>query len=90
MSAELKGFWSYVRRDDAALGGVITRLSEHVVDEYDFKRGDGAIDLFRDTAKVRWGDIWRDNVREAIQDGAFFIPIVTPRFLTSEECRNEL
>jgi hypothetical protein len=90
MSAELKGFWSYVRRDDEALGGVITRLSEHVVDEYEFRRGDGTIDLFRDTAKIRWGDIWREKVRVAIGEGSFFIPIVTPRFLTSDECRREL
>jgi hypothetical protein len=90
MKAELKGFWSYVRRDDSSLDGVITRLSDHVVDEYEFKRGDHSIDLFRDTAKVKWGDKWQQKVREAIRDGAFFIPIVTPRFITSEECRNEL
>jgi hypothetical protein len=90
MAAELRGFWSYVRKDDKAVDGAITRLAEHVVEDYEMKRGDETIDLFLDTAKVKWGERWREKVREAIEGGAFFVPIVTPRFLSSEECRKEI
>jgi hypothetical protein len=85
-----QGFWSYVHKDNDGLRGAIRRVANDVVDEYEVMEGDGSIDLFLDSAKIKWGDKWKDKIGKAIREGAFFIPIVTPRYLQSEECRNEL
>jgi TIR domain len=36
------------------------------------------------------GDEWRKRIDEAIAGTTFFIPIVTPKYFLSEECRREL
>lgn len=84
------GFWSYVHKDDAAMHGAIRRLAEHVKDEYELLSGGSALELFFDGASLKWGDNWRDRIQKALEDTTFLIPIITPRFFKSEECRREL
>ncbi len=52
--------------------------------------GGPSLTFFRDGAKLKLGDKWRSKIQEALESTTFFIPIVTPRYFASEECRNEL
>ncbi len=85
-----QGFWSYVHEDDTAMHGIIRRLAKHVQDEYAVLTGSVELDLFLDSARLKWGDRWRSEIREALEGTTFFIPVITPRYFASEECRNEL
>lgn len=49
-----------------------------------------AIKLFLDRDDLQWGENWRNRVIEALTTGYFFVPVLTPRYLLSEQCRFEL
>lgn len=84
------GFWSYVHADDSAEGRRITRLAELIQTEYGLLSGGEEIEIFVDRNGIRWGDEWRARINNALGDTTFFIPIVTPRYFKSAECRKEL
>jgi hypothetical protein len=90
MTEEAQGFWSYVHKDDAAMHGAIHRLAEHVSQEFEVLSGGAPLNLFLDSAKLEWGDRWREKIDAALEGTTFFIPIVTPSYFASGECRNEL
>jgi len=83
------GFWSYVHRDDDADHGRISRLAQDVAAEYEMMTGD-SIELFLDKNALDWGDSWREKIDESLASVAFFIPVMTPRYFMSAECRREL
>ena len=84
-----KGFWSYVRKDDEAESGRISKLAKDVVDQYELLTGD-AIELFLDQDEIQWGDKWREKIDSRLASVAFFIPVLTPRYFNRPECRREL
>lgn len=84
-----RGFWSYVHKDDEAEAGRIAQLARDVVAQYEMITGD-SIDLFLDRDKLQWGDDWRKAVDGSLASTAFFIPVLTPRYFQSVECRREL
>jgi TIR domain len=83
------GFWSYVHADNEAEGGRIVRLAGRLRSEYSVLTGDG-LQVFVDREDLAWGDEWRRRIAEALTGTTFFIPIITPRYFRSEECRREL
>lgn len=83
------GFWSYAHKDDEADFGRITNLGRDVVAQYEMLTGE-SIDLFLDRDSLEWGDAWRAKVDGSLATVAFFIPVVTPRYFQSTECRREL
>jgi len=87
--AGLKGFWSYVHADDDVEGGRIQQLAKDVSAQFEMLTGD-SIDLFLDRDALAWGDNWQDKIDQSLASIAFFIPILTPRFFLSSECRREL
>jgi hypothetical protein len=89
MSQEPHGFWSYVRKDDIGMHGAIQRLAKNVIEEYGVLTGQ-ELNLFFDSASLRWGDDWESKIRQSLEHSTFFIPIITPRYFASEECRKEL
>lgn len=48
------------------------------------------ISLFLDRDAIKWGEEWRGKVDESLASIAFFIPVMTPRYFMSAECRREL
>ena len=86
---ELAGFWSYVRKDDKVERGRILQLAHDIADQYEMYTGE-KIKLFIDKDRIRWGDKWREEVEASLQTVAFFVPVITPRYFMSPECRNEL
>lgn len=87
--ATARGFWSYVHSDDEAEGGRISQLARDVVAQYQMITGD-MIELFLDRDSLEWGDDWRPKVDSSLASVAFFIPVLTPRYFQSAECRREL
>jgi len=85
----IEGFWSYVHADDDAEGGRITQLSHDVVTQYELLTGE-SISLFLDRTDLLWGDKWKSKVDDLLASVAFFIPVLTPRYFMSTECRREL
>lgn len=82
------GFWSYVHADDEAEGGRIVRLGRDVVAAHRLQTGE-TIDLFVDK-QIEWGEDWEDRIDETLATVAFFIPIITPGYFSSPQCRREL
>lgn len=80
------GFWSYVHKDDKADDGRITQLSHDICEQYEMLTGE-TISIFLDKDRNEWGDDWRNNIENALSSIAFFIPVITPRYLISPECR---
>ena len=84
-----QGFWSYVHEDDRADGERISRLAKDVVDQFQMLTGE-TISLFLDKDALAWGENWRAKIDESLATIAFFIPVMTPRYFNSPECRREL
>lgn len=83
------GFWSYTHRDDELDQGRVLRLADRLRDEYALLTGED-LRLFVDRDDLSWGDEWRSRIDEALEGTAFFIPVITPRYFASAECRKEL
>ncbi|MEU1594519.1 toll/interleukin-1 receptor domain-containing protein [Streptomyces sp. NPDC005708] len=83
------GFWSYTHRDDQLDGGRITRLSERIANAFEIITGE-PLEIFIDKKSIEWGDAWRMRLDWALTGTTFLIPIVTPKFVQSQECRREV
>jgi hypothetical protein len=82
-------FWSYTHDDDDRSGGRVTGVAEALKNEFSLVTGD-ELEVFRDRSSLKWGDAWRERIEAAVGEAPFFIPIITPKFLRSQECRREL
>jgi hypothetical protein len=85
----MSGFWSYAHADDDAEGGRIADLARAVAAEYEMQMAE-ELPIFLDRDSLNWGDDWEERVDEALVSGFFFIPVLTPRYFQSEQCRREL
>lgn len=83
------GFWSYAHEDDRADQGAILRLATRIGDEYSLITG-RELRLFTDRKDIKWGQEWRERIREALVQTTFFIPVLSPRYFKRDECRAEL
>lgn len=59
------GFWSYVKADDEAEGGRISRLARDLVAQIQMLTGE-SMDLFLDRDAIEWGEIWRDRIATSL------------------------
>lgn len=87
--ADWRGLWSYVHKDDEAEGGRISRLARDLGDQFEMLTGE-KIRIFLDKDALGWGDDWREQINDGLASVAFFIPVLTPRYFMSSECRREL
>ncbi len=85
---ELVGFFSYSRRDDQHSDGALSRLRARIQAELRLQLGRD-FRLWQDTAAIPEGSLWEDEIRRAIAESVFFIPIVTPSAVSSGHCRIE-
>jgi hypothetical protein len=85
----IDGFWSYVHADDDADSGRIAQLARDVRAQFEMLTGE-PIDLFLDRDQLAWGDDWRPEIDSSLASIAFFVPVITPRYFKSDECRREL
>ncbi|MDQ7794519.1 MAG: toll/interleukin-1 receptor domain-containing protein [bacterium] len=85
-----RGFWSYVRRDDEIEGGRISALAALVQDQYELLTGGEKLPLFLDRDAIEWGQHWKTVIDKSLASTTFFIPVLTPAYFESPECRREL
>lgn len=83
-----KGFWSYVHADNEAEGQRISRLARDVEKQFEMLTGE-LLEVFLDRDAIKWGEDWRERIDSSLASVAFFIPVLTPRYFMSPECRRE-
>ncbi len=67
----------------------MSRLARDVAAEFEMLNVE-KINLFLDRDDIDWGEDWRGKLDESLASIAFFIPVLTPRYFMSSECRREL
>ena len=85
------GFFSYSRDDDEGSKGTLSELRDAIQRELSAQlgRSNRNFRLFQDQQAIAPGKLWEAEITKAIQQAVFFIPIVTPRTLSSSHCKLE-
>ena len=83
---ELVGFFSYSRDDDRDSEGGLTLLRRRIQSELrgQLGRSEKTLRLFQDAEAIPPGTLWEGEISGAIEQSAFFIPIISPRVIQSE------
>jgi hypothetical protein len=88
---EIIGFFSYSREDDDAFRGSLSALREGIQRELSAQLGRSkrTFRLWQDQEAIAPGTLWETEIKNAVEQATFFIPIVTPRAINSEYCHFE-
>jgi TIR domain len=88
---DLVGFFSYSREDDDDSGGKLSKLRERIQAELRGQLGRTKRDfrLWQDKTAIAHGTLWEDEIKSAIAESVFFIPIITPTAVRSYHCKFE-
>jgi TIR domain len=78
-----------VREDDEGDHRRIRALADDLREQYRIQTAE-KLELFVDRESIEWGEAWKRRIDNAIAGTTFFIPIITPSYLLSPECRREL
>lgn len=89
---ELVGFFSYSREDDADSHGALSALRNRIQGELRGLLGRTArtFRLWQDKEAIPSGTLWETEIKNAVAQAVFFIPIITPTVVASPFCRFEL
>jgi len=82
-------FMSYAHIDDRLNRGYLTEFCECLSGEVCLHLGE-EFPIFMDRKDIKWGDSWKKRIEESIDGTTFLIPIISPGFFKSQNCRNEL
>jgi formylglycine-generating enzyme required for sulfatase activity len=85
---DLVGFFSYSNSDDTHSDGALSLLRQGIRKELRLQLG-RELRLWQDIEAIPLGAQWDGEIRKAIAESAFFIPIVSPSMLNSRYCRME-
>jgi CheY-like chemotaxis protein len=88
--AELLGFLSYTHKDDQFFGGYIAAFREALEAGVQVVTGDRSFRLFQDVEGIVIGEQWQKKLADVIGRASFFLPMLTPLFLSSPNCREEV
>jgi hypothetical protein len=90
--AELRGFFSYSREDDEDSHGGLTALRDRIQRELrsQLGRSTKSFGLWQDKEAIAPGAQWETEIKNAVAQSVFFIPIITPTVVKSQYCRFEL
>ncbi len=88
---EVVGFFSYSREDDESYKGRLSALREGIQDELGAQLGRSktSFRLWQDKEAIAPGKLWQSEIKTAVEQSVFFIPIVTPRAVSSDYCKFE-
>jgi TIR domain len=89
---ELIGFFSYSREDDEGSHGALSTLRERIQHELRAQLGRSFKNfrLWQDKEAIPSGTLWESEIKNAVAQSVFFIPIITPTVVASPYCRFEL
>jgi hypothetical protein len=82
-------FLSYAHIDDEYHDGAITEFRKQLTRAVRVIAGQD-FEIFQDRDGIEWGENWRETLGAALGAVRFLIPILTPSFFRSEECRKEV
>jgi hypothetical protein len=87
---ELVGFFSYARHDASSLH--LAALRRAIAQELSAQLGrrPHSFRIWQDRAVLPSGDLWPTEMKAAVRQSVFFIPIVTPWWAASQACALEL
>ena len=80
-------FMSYAHHDDGERR--LTKFRDRLAGELRSQSG-VEMEIFMDSDAIKLGEQWRERLAEGLAASTFLLPIVTPSFLTSPYCRDEL
>jgi hypothetical protein len=85
---ELIGFFSYSRDDDQDSHNSLTMIRTLIQNELRARLGRSrqSLRLWQDQEAIAPGSMWESQIGAAVQQSAFFIPIITPRVINSKYC----
>jgi len=85
------GFFSYSREDDESYKGRLSALREGIQRELGAQLGrpSSTFKLWQDKEAIAPGQLWESEIRAAIEQSIFFVPIITPRAVNSDYCKFE-
>jgi tetratricopeptide (TPR) repeat protein len=88
---EVIGFFSYSREDDEAFRGTLSALRDAIQRELGAQLGRSKRNfrLWQDQEAISPGKLWESEIKTAVEQSVFFIPIVTPRVVNSQYCQFE-
>jgi hypothetical protein len=88
---EVIGFFSYSREDDESFKGTLSALRDGIQRELGAQLGRSKRNfrLWQDQEAIAPGRLWETEIKTAVEQAVFFIPIVTPRAVNSEYCHFE-
>ena len=91
LQSELIGFFSYSRQDDDDSTGTLSALRDRIQRELRGQLGRSRADfrLWQDREAIAPGTLWETEIRTAVGQSVFFIPIVTPTAVASSQCQFE-
>jgi F-box protein 11 len=81
-------FLSYVHFDDQHDFGRLSELSKRLAGEVRVQLG-RPFEMFHDKSSLAWGDAWRRRIEESLDGASLLIPVITPGYFNSVECRRE-
>ena len=89
---ELVGFFSYSREDDEGFPRRAVGLRNRIQGELRGQLGRTAktFRLWQDKEAIPRGTLWESEIKNAVAQSVFFIPIITPTVVASPYCRFEL
>ena len=79
---------SYARLDDDRFRR-LTQFREDLSAEVQRQIGE-EFPIFQDSKDIQWGQNGEARIKESLDEVTFLIPIITPRFFNSPDCRDEL
>jgi WD40 repeat protein len=87
----LLGFFSYSRDDDRGDRGALSALRQVIQSELSAQLGRSPkfCGVWQDEAAIPVGTEWENQIKLGIGRSVFFIPIITPRVVRSENCAFE-
>lgn len=82
-------FFSYAHADNDSLGGVLERLHQEIQGAIWRISGDRSIKVFLDKEGIEFGQLWKQQIIDAVDEATFLIPIISPSYLASSNCCEE-
>lgn len=89
MQLDPMGFMSYTHFDDDHNKGKLTKFAEQLSGEVRAQTGQEFM-IFQDRKSINWGDNWKKQIKNSLNEVTFLFPIITPSYFKSNACRNEL
>ncbi|MBV09903.1 NACHT domain-containing protein [Rubinisphaera sp.] len=86
---KLIAFFSYSHLDDENTNGFLFKLHKRIKKEIGLVSGNSDISVFFDKDGIEFGQFWERKLEHAIEESVALIPVISPTYMKSEECKKE-